>query len=273
MKSFVLTALFCFVVVHANGAFAQSEYARQPGDTLSYVETTDVDIVVDSPQGRIDVAANVDTKLDLAFVTPDTLAAWYTMLDVSTQSPLGNQNPSTESVINVPFRLVVSPRGNVETISTPAVSPELRTISDVRRQFEDFFLVLPEEELEVGLSWEYYAAVDDSASVEGRHAFTKSGLLTVVGDTTVSGIHGLKIEGDLETTLLSTSTDPNMGAEVINNFSGVERNVVVFSPERGVMVLRERNADLSGTTEYIGGAMPFSMQQTITYTSSTVLQP
>jgi hypothetical protein len=273
MRHTILLALLVSAFMTTREGRAQNSYARLAGDTLHYVEATDVDVQVRSPQGTIDVVVELDSEMALTFPSPDTMTAWYVSLAVSNESPMGNVNPSTSGVIGKPFRVSFGPQGQVETLSAPPVPDELRGLSDIRRQFDEFFLILPEDELEVGMSWEYNVARDDSIAGEGRNAYTKSGTLTVVGDTTVSGIPGLKIVGDLAATLSVSTIEPSMGARVLNEFAGVEKNLIVFSPDRGVMIVRDRSADLSGTTEIVGGPMPISMQQEISYVTTARLQP
>lgn len=254
-------------------ANAQNEYARTVGDTLKYVERTNVDVRVETPQGPIDVGVVVAADMELTFSHPDTLRAWYVNLGVSSRSPLGNANPNTAPVVQKPFTLLFKSDGSVIRLSTPDVPDELRTIADVRRQFDDFFLLLPPDDLVPGYSWEYNVSRADSSAREGRNAFTKRGMLTVIGDTTVAGISGLKIVGDLQSTLFASSRDANTGAQVVNEIEGVEHNVFVFSPDLGVLLSRDWRADLGGTSEFQGGPMPILMQQDITYDATLRLEP
>lgn len=272
-KGHPISTLAAFLLVLlAPAASAQNQYARTPGDTLRYHESTDVDITVDAPQGTFDLEAASRGSLALTFATADSVRAWFTELNVSSTSPMGSQAPNTDDVIHEPFTLRFAADGRVEAVETPTVPAALRTISDVRRQFEDFFFILPEEELHEGYSWEYEVSVEDVRDGEGTHSFTKTGTFTVVGDTTLDGRHALVITGDLNSTLDVTMSDASNDVTVTNAFSGIERNRIAFDPEEGVMVLRERQADLSGTSEYEGGPMPMSLRQQIQYDSEIRLQ-
>ena len=266
MKSSLLLAVAMYALAVPQAVCAQ-EYARATGDTLRYQETTDVDVEVVTPQGTIPVEVNTVSEMEMTHATPDTLTAWYTNLSVATRSPMGNQNPDASAVLNEPFRVAFDPKGHTLTTTSPDAPPSLRGMFDIQRQFDDFFLILPEDELTVGYSWEYLAAADDS--VDGaRSAFSKRGQLTVLGDTLVNGKRGLKISGDLDATLSNSTYVPEQGVTVLNEFAGVEHNVFVFSVEEGMLLLRERTADLSGTSTYEGGPMPMSMEQHIAYVSA-----
>lgn len=260
------------VTMLAPGLANAQQYAREVGDTLRYSESTSVDVQVDTPQGPLPVNVAMESDLALTFTHVDTLRGWYTALDVSSESPMGNQNPSTDELLGKPFVLLFSPRGEASRVSAPMSPPALRSITDVRQQFDDFFLQLPEDDLEIGYTWNYEAAVDDSVEGEGRNAFTKSGILTVVGDTVVAGRAGLKITGDLRATLSNTTFVKAQGITVRNEYSGVEHNLFVFAPEEGMLVYRRRNAELGGTSSYEGGPMPMSMTQEVQYESELRLK-
>lgn len=266
MKSkFAIAVAAC--VWMAPSVVGAQDYARATGDTLRYQETTEVDVDVVTPQGTVQVEVNTESEMAMTHATPDTLTAWYTSLMVDMRSPMGNQNPDASEILNEPFVVAFDEKGHTVTTQSPEAPSSLRGMFDIQRQFDDFFLVLPDDELNVGYTWMYEAAADDSVA-GARSAFSKRGELTVLGDTLVDGRRGLKISGPLNATLANSSYDPEQGITVRNEFSGVEHNIFVFSVEDGVLLLRERTADLSGTSTYEGGPTPMSMDQTIAYVSA-----
>lgn len=242
-------------------------YARDVADTLHYDESTKVHVEIMTPGGVFPVDVIHDAGLAITHVARDTVRAWYERLVVSSESPAGNQRPNTSEVVGVPFTLLFSERGEVQTLESPPVPAPLRVMSDVRRQFHDFFLILPENTLVRGFSWSYEVAVEDSIDSSNQNAFRKVGQLTVEGDTVVSGISGLKIVGELNSTLSSSQYVPEQGAVVRNAFSGIERNVFVWAPDSGTLLYRMRAADLDGETVIDGGAAPMKMNQRIRYDS------
>lgn len=247
-------------------------YSRTSSDTLHYRETTTVRAVVSTPGGVMPVDLDHDARIAVAFKPNDRAEAWYEALQVSSRSPMGNQIPDATELLREPFVLEFGANGDVKTVSAPAIPESFAGVSNLRSQFLDFFLVLPDEPLLPGAEWESTISKQDSTDAGGTVHLEKVGRYTVVGDTLINGAEAVIIRAAVENTIESTQFIPAQGITVRSVFTGPEDNTFYFSTDRGVLISRKRSAQLDGTMEVVGGPQPMSIDQEMEFESTLNLE-
>src|SRR6185295_9813008 len=120
-------------------AAAQSTYASPAADTLRYRETQKTSVVINTPQGEIQVSADQDATLGIKRFAGDSAHAWFEALSLVAQSPQGEQKPATDGILRKPFRLTFDPRGRVKLLEAPTFPPELQAFGDMANEFTDLF--------------------------------------------------------------------------------------------------------------------------------------
>jgi hypothetical protein len=247
-------------------------YSRSLSDTLRYHEITSVRGVVSTPGGDLPVEVNHDANIAVVFKPNDRAEAWYETLQVSSRSPMGNKTPDATELLHEPFVLEFGANGDVNTVSAPAIPESFVGVTNLRSQFMDFFLVLPDEPLRPGAEWESTIRKQDSTDTGGTVNFEKVGTYKVVGDTLIDGAVAVLIEAAVQNTIESTQFIPAQGITVRSVFKGPEQNRFYFSTDRGELILRKRSAHIRGTSEVTGGPQPMSMDQEMQYESSLNLE-
>ncbi len=252
------TAVLLAVLTPGPGA------AQSSGDLARYREVTASEVVLRTPQGPITVTTDHDAVLAVEYVTPDSMEAWYETLTVSSESPMGRDEPETAGVLGERFVLRYGADGRVETLAHPDVPEQLAQLTDLRLQFEDFFPVRPADALRPGLAWTDTIV---SSQVDGERRSTSTSIIdyVVVGDSVAGGERLVVVSGDATISIEGEGPVPDQpGVSVHSVMEGTEVNTFLLLPS-GRMWSRTRSATLTGTMAYRGFNQPVSLDVTRTY--------
>ncbi|HEU5185123.1 MAG TPA: hypothetical protein VFU01_11170, partial [Gemmatimonadaceae bacterium] len=151
MRFVVLAALLAAVPARAQDRPA---YRFPPGDTLRYSERTDGRVTIETPNGPAHVTSEHAATIGVTRIAGDTVHAWYESLLLRDSGPgAQRKEPDTEALLRAPFTLSVSDRGTVRLHAFPQMPESIAGITDLTRQFDDFFITLPAKPLKPGLTW------------------------------------------------------------------------------------------------------------------------
>jgi hypothetical protein len=217
-------------------------YDRAPGDTLRYVEVTDNVLEVDLPAGTSSSAMHHAATIALAFQPDDGAHAWYEALAIEVVQGDRTVPVATEEALDRTFRLRFPASGRVETLSTPSLPVEVIAVTDLRMQFFDFFIPLPEEPLARGVTWMDTAEVERAEDGETYRSRIEA-TFEVVGDTVVAGQPAWIIATESRH-LVGFEAAAEGGATMRVALEGVETGRAVFAAGR--LVERRRAAELIG---------------------------
>ena len=264
-SSWIILAFVAAVPLRAQEA---PQYRFPPGDTLRYRETSTGSMELFAPQGVIPLEVAHDALIGIVSGNRDTVFAWYDSLAISTSSAQGVNAPAMRGVLGRRFVLRVSPRGAVRTLRAPDFPAAFEGVSDLRSQFFDFFLPLPDAPLAPGLAWTDSVSHRDSTS-GGRHSImTRQGAYRVVGDTVIGGHAAVVVESVVRQSLLSWG--PTQGVTATSDLSGEERGFLYWDSIRGRLLARSRSALLEGMV-VIEGPAKTEMIQRLEYRSALTL--
>jgi hypothetical protein len=256
--------LACAVLVLAVGtAKAQtSVFETVPGAPHRYREVTRSDFVVTTPDGPFPVRSFHDATISVSVDAVGGGEASYEALVLSSETPQGRVVPDTAPALGRPFSLRFRPGEHVQTTATPPFPESLEGVTDLRHQFEDFFLPPPPSALIVGLSW-----TDTLATATPGSASVQAGRYLVTGDTLIDGRHAVVVASHVESESTSTTPGSGPGVVVTSTLAGLEEGAFYVTPE-GVLVGRRRRATLRGTLRVDGGPSPRAFPQEMRYEST-----
>jgi hypothetical protein len=232
----------------AAGGQAQTVYAPTR-DTLRFREVTESHSVLRTGQGDVATKSDHDGTIAVVGLPGDSVRAWYEALAIGVSSPIPiptfNRRPATDSALLAPFHLRVDPLGRTTLLSAPTFPKSFEGLTDLSKQFFDFFLRLPNSPLRIGLSWSDTISVADSALT--RTSSTSIASYRVERDTTVSGTPALVIS--MKQQMRSWSEGPAQGptTRIESQMEGSEDGIVVFAPRTGRLLGRERRGKWTGT--------------------------
>jgi hypothetical protein len=239
-------------------------YRRSASDTLRYQEASRATIDVTTPQGDVNVRTRTDATIAVTFGAADTARAWYDQLSLSAESAQGQQAPPTGEVLGKPFLLRVLADGSLETLSTPDVPASFQGVSDIARQFDDFFVRLPDTPLSRGTTWTDTVRVEAPTSTGGRVATERISRYEVVGDSVIDGAAVVVVRAVVRSHLNSTGPAGMPETEMMSVLRGEEQGTFYFDAAGGRMIGRSQTGDLSGDLQFIG-PQPVSLGQRIRY--------
>ncbi len=243
--------------------------AHVPRDTVRYRETTYGNEIVESPRGRLRYRTEHDAVIVVGRWPNDMLRAWYERLRLRHESPDGVQEPATDSVLESPFTLRAANPGLVETVAPPNIPPPMAAITDLRQQFQDFWISVPGGELTVGSVWSDTVFGFDLPSPPGVRHFR------VERDTIVDGAAAIVVSVRRDLTRESSEHLDDGETTVHIHLQGEERGFAIVDVATRSLVARERSADLTGEVRVVGrDGQPVVMPYTRRYWSTiTRLRP
>ena len=260
--------MLAFAGAAQDGSAQSTAYRRSRSDTLRYREVGETVNTMSGRGGDFVATNHHDALVAVAFGGADSAVAWFDSVALKSTSPRGTFEPNTAPVVGKPFHLLFDARGRVETLATPTFPESFAAITDLSTQFDDFFVRLPDAELEIGLSWADTVVRGDSASAESWSRYRSEWELHVVRDTVVDDRLAFVIESYQ---ILSTSSlGPVEGEDLQlrSELSGEERSVVVFVPGAGRMLSRDDAGELRGTMEMTQGGSVVRLAHEYRYTNS-----
>jgi len=242
----------------------------QTGDSVMYLEQTHALTVIERPTDTVRVWSDQTAVIHVVRTAPDTLEALYEHLLLRFETPTQTRNIDTRALIGPRF-VLHDDAGRIETVSAPGLTAEIRQLTDLRRQFDDFFLRLPARALEPGVEW-----VDTLQRHLGEgEASAERRLVTrfrVRGDTVVEGLDARIVDysSDVEASLRSA---PTTEGTLLSRLIGAEEGRFVYAPGPRVMLRRARTGVLEGELTVEGNLETLRFPQQYTYQSTIELIP
>lgn len=251
------------------GASAQVEgaYRMLEGDTLAFREVTSSAVEIRAPQGSIVAGITHEAVISATATEPGVVTAWYTDLALSSSGPNGEVRPTTTTLLGEPYRLRISPTGDVRTERAPTVPAEVQEITDLSHQFDDFLIRVPEQQPEAGSSWADTLRSNASGIPETTQSHRAVRVFTARGDTVMHGVTAQVIE--VSTTVELESTSPMQGQDgltVTTVLEGSETGHALFDWAGGRLLARVRTGSLSGVFR-INAPEPVELPQAMDYES------
>ena len=240
------------------------------GDSVMYLERTASFTLIERTNETLRINGNHDAVIHVVRTAPDTLEAFYEHLLLNFRTPTQNRDIETDALIGVRFRLHEDD-GRIALVSAPALPAEIRQLTDLRRQFDDFFLRLPRRPMTVGMVWVdtvHHQGQEGDASMD-RNVVTR---FTVRRDTVVEGMNALVIDyaSSLENSMRSA---PTTEGTLVSRLLGEEEGWFVFAPDAEVMLRRRRVGLLEGELVIEGNLETHRFPQTYGYESTVELIP
>jgi len=247
----------------------QPRYQFAARDTVRYQEITESRIELRPPRGPVAITSSHDAKIAASAERGDTIRAWYESLVLSSVGPQGESRPSTDAALRLPFRLVITPSGHVSTAAAPLFPAEVASITDLTRQFEDFFIALPSSALRPEAIWAdtvtNSTVVSSPDSFESRHIRR----YRVLRDTLVAGgIVAVLIAVEQEIAFHYRSPMKNAPVVIDTRLEGHETGTAVFAAASGRMLSRVRRGQLSGAQVLRGEGREMTVPMTYDYSST-----
>ncbi|MGH7481888.1 MAG: hypothetical protein ACRELV_07000 [Longimicrobiales bacterium] len=241
--------------------FATSDLAaQQPPDTLRYHEVTRSVTVLRAPGGEVRIGLEQDARITWLRITRDSAVAWYTALTLTATSPSGTERPTTAGLLGRRFVLRIDDDGHVVPVRTPTLPPDIRRLSDLSRQFLDFFLPVAPTALRPGLVWRDTVRLDGAESAGGsapRLTATKQARYEVTGDTVVGGVPAWVVRAHVQQRFRTeTPLEDRPEITVVNLMEGPEYGAFWVAKTDGRLLRRTREAELRGVLDYQGASAP-----------------
>ncbi|MEO6525143.1 MAG: hypothetical protein ABIP93_00820 [Gemmatimonadaceae bacterium] len=247
-------------------AAAQTTYAPS-GDTLRFRQVTQAKITLTSPQGEIPVTIEHRALVSVVRTKGDSARAWFDSLMVASSSPAGDLRPATDSALRTPYLLTFDPRGRVRVVQVPKFPATFEGITDLTRQFDDFFLRLPDKPLAIGLAWSDSATRSDTTN--GRTSQWATNVdYRVERDTVVGGVPALIVGMKQRVRVNGEGPVPNQPMRATVVLEGTDDGFVVFAPRAGRMLGRRHQGSLQGDIFLKGGQGEMRMKQAYSYTGT-----
>lgn len=265
----LVTLLAALLAGHADlpaQSWEPSTYRRTAGDTLRFREVTRGEISVTGPQGTLVARTTHEALIALTFGAGDTALAWFEEISLGLDAGAQSMRPAMGALIRRPYTLLFTERGHVRTIESPDLPLEIAQVSDLARQFDDFFLRLPREPLREGFTWSDTVAISDSTSETDLRRMQRVGSYRVSGDTVIAGERAVVIDATLETTIDATAAAAGQPEPAHAELGGSEQATFFFAPGPGRLLGRVRQGEIAGVIT-IGGRSGVEMRQRHTYTS------
>lgn len=240
-------------------------------DTLTYREVSESQIQISSPQGEAIVETFHDATIGFVAFAPDSAHAWYEALQIAASGPQGEVRPATEAVLGLDFVLRLDDRMHVETVEAPDFPEAFQGITDLTKQFHDFFMPEPAESLALGVLWtDTFTSVDTAQDGRVTHS-EKRGRYEVVRDSLIEGDAVWVVHAEVDQEMRSQGPGPQPGITAVSTLDGSDTGEFLISKDRADMVARSRTGRLSGELRYEGMPQPIILPQVIEYTNSVEL--
>ncbi len=261
---------FAPIVLEAQSA-ALARYRIGP-DTLRYAERTTSRVTMQSPRGEIVVQSVHDAGIGLRGIGDGRAEAWYERLTLQQQGPgQSSVSPSTAALLGQRYVLGVTATGQMQTLSAPVFPAPVAAITELSRQFDDFFVALPAKPLRPGVVWMDTVVRSRGARADSSMRMRHVRSYRVQRDSTINGVPAAVIAVDQVMRLESTA--PMQGRlQTRTVLEGEEHGTAVFVPSRGELVSRERRGTMSGQLTISGGSQPAAIPERYEHTSTLKLQ-
>ena len=203
------------------------------------------------PIGEIRVASSVRATTAVTYAQKGSdLEATMRVTDFAgtlTNSAMGGGGPvATESDIEGPATIIVTPRGMVNVASMPKLTQSAQQLGMSQSFFRRFFARLPARGVRPGTVWvDTISASDDNAGTKA--VLNDIVTSTFVRDTVVNGQTLALITTTSQRSLDISGT--SQGVQIAQKLTGSGSGRVLWDPGRHLLVQRTETAQLTGTFE------------------------
>lgn len=248
-------------------------YAATAGDPLRYREITYSIGTLDTPNGIVTDEERHDSRLALRFGPEGTGEAWYEALALTVTGPQGNRTPATGALLGPAqrFRFTHDGRGHLSLTGLPDIPAAVDSVTDLRRQFDDFLLPLPEVPFMPGLEWDDSTRNTTASKPGQRYEMVQRRAFRVVKDTVTASGAGWLIVSSIESQLEVMTPGPQKGMEIVAQLKGSETGRFVFSRREAKLLAHQRNGEMAGTVTVTGIPVPIQLPQLRRYESTLEL--
>jgi hypothetical protein len=271
-----LPTLLCVTWILGGTVHAQTPatYQFRVGDTLRYTQRTDGRVRIEMPERAVEVSTEHVAAIGMVLRGRDSLSAWYESLTLRQQGPgPQGQEPNTGALLLQPYALTISPRGEVRALAFPSMPSEVASITDLTRQFDDFFVTLPPGPLRPGLTWTDTLLNTRPRRPRDSYSSRHVRSYRVERDTVVLGIEAVVIRLDQRLRLRLSSPDDVRETTIESTLDGVEEGTAIFAPSVGRLLERQRRGAMQGMFSIVSRTLRNNMPQRYEYTSTLTLVP
>lgn len=267
-KISVLTCVaVCFTAT--TGAGQHARYVMPPGDTAKYHQLTSGFVTMQMPQGIVEVKTIHDATIRITVGSDRISRAWYDSLYLFQAGPgPQRQEPETVSLLGDAFEFRFDPAGRVELLSFPEIPAEIASMTDLSRQFDDFFITLPAEELAVGIRWTDTVTTERAARPNDTYLGNHVRSYRVERDTVIGGESAFILTVEQTVTLEASSPMPQEGLWAFTELTGDDKGFAIFNVDSGRLLYRTREGLLEGELRVTGGPQPLVIPQRYRYEST-----
>ncbi len=261
MKRAVAVALFFGLSACAGpGATAPSggltyRVPDQPSLIYLTADTTNIDIDA-GDMGSFGMRGTSEATLAMSFARGEggvEVTASFEKLNARMSQPMGGAQSASESDIEGPVVFTLDRKGKGTLVSLPQMKGAAESLANPVTIVHEFFPRLPGNAVQPGATWTDTIQYDASTS-EGETTSSTVMQYTLVGDTVVDGVSLLHVA--FEGTADVVGTGSSEGMEIIQVASGDITGLFLWDPARGVLVLEEATADLTGSVEVPAAGVP-----------------
>lgn len=175
--------------------------------------------------------------------------------------------PETTPLIDEPFLLEFPADGRVRLVTPPSIPDEIAELTDLTREFNDFFITLPGRALTPGVEWADTMTVTGARRSSDTFQSHQVRRYRVVRDTMVGKTAAFLFEVVGEERIEGSgpmAEAPHITASTV--LEGGDTGFAVFSPATGRLIARWRSGKLTGQVRLTGGPQPMELPQTFEYT-------
>lgn len=260
----------------ASDAHAQvPTYRRSATDTLRYHDVTLGTVTATSPAGAMSVNSKHDAIVAMVMAPGQSARAWYESLQIEQATAQGTSKPVTAGVLRQPYVMTIDARGRINVTKTPTFPAEIKQVTNLDHQFDDFLMRLPTKPFAPKLEWTDTANVRTSQPTGQYSNLTAIAHYRVMSDTTVNAERGVVVSMVQELTLEAGGPLDGQPVKAASQLAGRDSGSVVFSVTNGRMLAREHKGSLKGTLTYTstaGAGPPVTMPQQYQYQNVLTLQ-
>ncbi len=232
-------------------------------DTMRYREVTSSQSRMEAPGEVFETTMLHDATIALWFTAADTARAENRALIVD--HTMGDEMTvlvGTRDALGLPFVLRFPPSGRVETVAAPQFPDAFDGVTDLTRQFDDYFLPLPDRPLGLGVTWADTTRLESEAQT-----ILDVGTYAVSGDTTVAGAAAWIVTSDVVRSVRSEGEGPSPGTTMVIEQNRTERNRFVVSVAPFRMLSRVRTGTTAGSITISGGPRTMTLPTSDSFTN------
>ncbi len=269
MKNSRTAGLAVLFLLPATVASAQKPVSRAPGDTLRFIQTSNMSMEMEGgPMGTMNQSVNSRMRMVAAFGTGDTVRVWFDSASSQMTGPGGDMSPDVSSLLNKESIISLAADGTTKTIkAAKLMDDDPMGMNDLMGENQEygFSMRLPKAPLKVGLVWADTVTKKPDASAQQKIGMHGINTMTVVGDSVIDGtaVTMIDVAG---TSDLTIEMEPAPGMTVKGMMKGTATGRSYYSPSLKLVIRNGVTQVMKGTQTIEG---PMSMTMNVTQTTKT----